>query len=411
MSGIPAIDISRVQKRIEDLAAIGALEGGGVRRLALSDEDREARDYLKKWAGNLGLYTEIDQIGNMFISRDPSPSRACVMTGSHLDTVGTGGLYDGSLGVIAAMEVMEVLIENQIETKHPFRIVNFTNEEGVRFTPDMMGSLAFKNGISVEDLYRIQSVDGRHNLKEELSRIGYQGTLTPGHFPVSHFIELHIEQGPVLESTNTDIGAVSRVQGIAWTEYIFRGQAAHAGTTPLEHRSDAGYVAARLNTFLRERAHKLNAVGTIGIQEVQPNLINVVPEKVRVTTDIRHPNPDTFKRFQHETDKYIETICEEEQVEFQRRELVRIKPVEFANEMVQLITRKSESLGYSCKKMISGAGHDAQMMAAVCPTAMIFVTSKDGISHNIREFTALEDAEKGINVLLQVSLELLNRPA
>lgn len=403
------INFSRFKERLNEINQFGAMEGGGVCRLALSDEDKAARDQLKEWAGELNLELEVDQIGNMFLTHPGETEKPCVMTGSHLDTVGTGGLFDGQLGVLGGLEIIETLKENGIKLNRPLKVANFTNEEGVRFTPDMMGSLAFKKGISVEELHAIESVDGNFILGEELERIGYKGKFEPGHFEVSHFVELHIEQGPVLEAEQINIAAVTKVQGIFWTEYQLFGRAAHAGTTPIALREDAGLVAAQLIAFVREKANELGGVGTVGITEVFPNLINVVPEKVRLTTDLRHPEKDTLIEFQKSVDQKMEELCRAEGTRFDRKERVRFSPVDFSNDVADLIEVQAQKLGYSSKKMISGAGHDAQMMAAICPTSMIFVPSVNGISHNIEEFTKDEDLERGINTLLYVLMNLLNR--
>lgn len=403
------INFGRFKKRLNQINEFGAMKDGGVCRLSLSDEDKAARDLLKHWAEELNFELETDQIGNMFLTLAGQTDEPCVMTGSHLDTVGTGGLFDGPLGVLGGLEVLETLKENAIQPKLPLKVANFTNEEGVRFTPDMMGSLAFKKAITPKELYEIESVDGKVILGEELERIGYKGEHEPGHFPVSNFVELHIEQGPVLENEELDIAAVTKVQGIYWTEYQVFGRAAHAGTTPIPLRKDAGLVAARLTSFVREKAEELGGAGTIGITEVYPNLINVVPEKVRLTTDLRHPEKEKLEALQYAVDQKIEKLCEVEGTRFERKERVRFEPVDFSSEIAELIEQTAKKLGYSSRKMISGAGHDAQMMAAVCPTSMIFVPSVNGISHNIEEFTKDEDLERGLNTLLHVLLELSNR--
>lgn len=403
------INFDRFKKRLNQINEYGAMEGGGVCRLSLTDEDKAARDLLKHWAEELNLKLEVDGIGNMFLTLSGQTDEPCVMTGSHLDTVGTGGLFDGPLGVLGGLEIIETLKENDIQLKRPLKVANFTNEEGVRFTPDMMGSLAFKKAITPKELYDIESVDGKVLLGEELERIGYKGEHEPGQFPVSHFVEIHIEQGPILENEKIDIGAVTKVQGIYWTEYQILGRAAHAGTTPIPLREDAGVVAARLTSFVRDKAEELGGAGTVGITEVSPNLINVVPEKVRLTTDLRHPQKEKLKALQQAVDKKIEELCKAEGTRFERKERVRFEPVDFSPEVAELIEQKAKELGYSSRKMISGAGHDAQMMAAVCPTSMIFVPSVNGISHNIEEFTKDEDLERGLNTLLRVLLELSNR--
>lgn len=400
------INMKRLKERLNRINEIGAMEGGGVKRLALTNEDRDARNLLREMAEESGYLVSVDEIGNMFISRDNPEKKPCIMTGSHLDTVGTGGYFDGPLGVLAGLEVLHALDEAGIQTSRPVVVANFTNEEGVRFMPDMMGSLAFKKVMSIDDLYRVTSTDGTVQLGEELERIGYKGKLKTGSIPVSHFLELHIEQGPVLENEDLDIAAVTKVQGIFWTEYLIKGRAAHAGTTPIPLREDAGYVAAELNTFIRRAALENGGAGTVGIQETSPNLINVVPESVRITTDLRHPEAEKLTAFQEQTDAFLKEVATKEGCRIQREEKVRFLPVDFSEDMVDSVLNAAEKLGYSSRKMISGAGHDAQMMAAVCPAAMIFVPSVNGISHNIEEFTKDDDLERGANVLLHTILSL-----
>lgn len=404
------INIKRVEEKIRQLGRIGALPGGGVSRLALTNEDKAARDLLLSWMKQLKLDIRIDELGNMFGIRPGKTNLPPVMVGSHLDTVGTGGLYDGSLGVLAGIEIMEILNEQHIITEKPFALANFTNEEGVRFTPDMMGSHGFSQPEIVKSLLHASAVDGSGaTIKSELQRIGYSGKIPCGSFPVGHFLELHIEQGPVLETENIQIGAVEMVQGIYWTEYLFEGVANHAGTTPIHLRRDAGLVAAQLASFVRQLALSLGGdqVGTVGLIELHPNLINVMAEKARVIVDLRNTDAIRLSRAQALLDKKAAELAKAEKAGFQKKELVRFPPVQFDQRLIGRITNAARELGYSVKQMPSGAGHDAQMMAAVCPTAMIFVPSVGGVSHNIKEFTKPEDIERGCQVLLKVVMELI----
>ena len=406
-----SININRLSKRIKQLGSIGALPGGGVKRLALTDEDKQARDLLLSWMNELKLNIHIDELGNMFGIRKGRKEGPPIMVGSHLDTVGTGGLYDGSLGVLAGLEIMEVLNEHAIQTGKSFAIANFTNEEGVRFTPDMMGSHGFSKPEEVKTLLGATAVDGSGlSVGSELQRIGYAGPTLCGSFPIDTFLELHIEQGPVLESEDIQIGAVEMVQGIYWTEYLFEGVANHAGTTPLPLRKDAGLVAAQVASYVRELALKTagNQVGTVGLIELHPNLINVMAEKARVIVDLRNTDHSTLNKAQQMLDQYVSDVSKAEKVSFHKKELVRFPPVQFDQRLINQIEDAAISLGYSIKRMPSGAGHDAQMIATICPTAMIFVPSVGGISHNVKEFTKMEDVRRGCQVLLDVVLNLLS---
>ena len=328
------INGDRLQRRIRELGQIGALPGGGVCRLALTGEDKAARDLLAQWMEELGLQLQVDTLGNMIGLRPGRVDGPPVMVGSHLDTVGTGGLYDGSLGVLAGLEIAAVLHEHDIVTDRPFAVANFTNEEGVRFTPDMMGSLAFSGQEPATTLLNAVAVDGSgRTVGEELARIGYAGTVPCGNYPVDTFLELHIEQGPVLEMEQLAIGVVEMVQGIFWTEYRFAGTSNHAGTTPMHLRKDAGVVAASVAPVVRHLVHEAggNQVGTVGLLEFSPNLINVVAERSRVIVDLRNTEMTSLQNTQAALDAHIKSLAEGEQVEWERSELVRFPPVNFDN--------------------------------------------------------------------------------
>lgn len=403
------ININRLKERLDKVNEIGAMPVGGVKRLALTDEDKLVRDLLKKWFDELNLTTLIDQAGNM-VGTWKISNQNPVAIGSHLDTVGTGGLFDGSLGVVAGLEVLQTIIESGIKINKPLSVINFTNEEGVRFTPDMMGSYAFAGLGKIEDIWSAKAEENQAiNLIDELKRTGYLGEVKCGSVNLDSYFELHIEQGPVLEAENIQIGVVEKVQGINWTEYVFKGKANHAGTTPMRMRRDAGYVAASVSKHVRELTREIGGaqVGTVGITEAFPNLINVIPERVRVTVDLRNTDKGQLLKAQRLLDEYVSQVSTEENVAVDRNELVRFDPVNFDPDMVNLIEQKSKALGYSSMRMPSGAGHDAQMMASICSTAMIFIQSKDGISHNIDEFSSDDAIEAGANVLLNAVLEKL----
>ena len=403
------IDIARLLARLDRLAQVGAIEGGGNARLALTDQDGEGRDLVVAWMRELGLAVTVDAIGNVFGLRKGRTDSAPLMTGSHIDTVRTGGRYDGNYGVLAGLEVVEVPNQAGIETERPISVAFFTNEEGARFHPDMMGSLVHVGGMPLEEALAATSSDGK-SIGEELRRIGYAGPAPVGKPNLHRFVELHIEQGPVLDREGVTIGAVDSLQGISWTEFTIKGISNHAGTTPMRLRHDAGYVAARLSTFVRDLANEIggNQVGTIGSVKLFPDLINVIPSKAVVTVDIRNTDEAKLKEAEQRVDAFVAEAAKAEGCTVESRRLARFEPVIFDAGMAAMIERTAKDLGFSVRRMTSGAGHDAQMMQRVAPTAMIFVPSVGGISHNVREFTKSEDLEAGANVLLQVMLELAN---
>ena len=397
----------RLQARLAELATIGAIHDGGVCRLALSEEDRLARDQVVAWMRELGLQVTIDAIGNIIGLRPGRRDGPPVMTGSHIDTVATGGRYDGSLGVLAGLEVVATLNDHNITTEHPLAVACFTNEEGSRFAPDMLGSLVYVGGLSVADARAISGIDGAQ-VGECLDAIGYAGTADCGHPAVRAFVELHIEQGPLLEQQGMTIGAVEQVQGISWMEYQITGVSNHAGTTPMALRHDAGYAAAALACEVRRLARAMgdHQVGTVGALTLTPNLVNVVAEQARLTVDLRNTDESLLQQAETELAAFVQRLAIAEGVTIESRRLARFEPVDFAPAVIQRVETTAQTLGYSVRRMPSGAGHDAQMLARVCPTAMIFVPSVGGISHNIKEFTRAEDVQAGADVLLNVVVDL-----
>jgi N-carbamoyl-L-amino-acid hydrolase len=401
------INGDRLLQRLDQLAQIGAIEGGGVCRLALTDADKAGRDLVIRWMKELGLTITIDQLGNVVGTRPGKEPGAPVMTGSHIDTVATGGRYDGNLGVLAGLEVIETLNEQNIQTQSPLAVAFFTNEEGARFHPDMMGSWVFSGGLSLDVALAEVGIDGT-TVAENLKRIGYAGTVPCGSQPVKAFVELHVEQGPVLEREGIQIGAVTGVQGMSWKEWTVKGVSNHAGTTPMALRHDAGYGASAIAVAARELALQIggNQVATVGSIQLIPGLVNVIAKEARLTVDLRNTDSTLLKQSEVEMNERIHTIAAAEGLEASSKSLARFEPVTFDPEMIDLVTQTATDLGFSVKQMPSGAGHDAGMIAAIAPTAMIFVPSVNGISHNVKEYTAPEDLENGANVLLQVLLKL-----
>ncbi|MEN9645458.1 MAG: hypothetical protein RL238_2127 [Actinomycetota bacterium] len=410
------IDGGRLWSRLEALGEVGAVHGPngerGNARLALSDADRDGRDLVVGWMRDLGLDVVVDAVGNVVGTRPGTdPDAAPVMMGSHIDTVRTGGWFDGNLGVLGGLEVVETLAQHDITTRHPISVAFFTNEEGARFQPDMLGSLVYVGGMGLEDALDVRAADDGARLGDELARIGYAGsTPCPAASAPHAYFELHIEQGPVLEDERITIGAVTGVQGISWTELAITGQSAHAGTTPMRLRRDPGYVAAAINTGVRAIATQMGGtqVATVGRCEFSPNLVNVVPSTVTMTVDLRNTDEALLRQAEHVFAALCDQLSAEEGVTIERRSLARFEPVEFDPAMVDLVESTAQRLGHTTMRMPSGAGHDAQMLARVCPTSMVFVPSVNGLSHNIAEFTDPDDIAAGANVLLQVVLSVAN---
>ena len=400
------INLDRLISSIEDLAEIGAIDGGGVCRMALSDEDRQGRDLVVGRMNELGLDVSIDQFGNVIGIREGLESGNPVMTGSHIDTVASGGRYDGNLGVLAGLEVIATLNEAEITTRKPIGVGFFTNEEGSRFAPDMMGSGVHQGAFDVKSMLDVVDIDGAR-VGDELEKVGYAGETLTGDFRADSFVELHIEQGPILELEDYEIGAVEGVQGISWSEYRIIGTANHAGTTPIRLRHDAGYVAAAISVEARRLANEMggNQIGTVGVTKLNPGLINVIAKEALITVDLRNTDEQKLQQAEHTMTSFIEQICKAEGVTFESRTLARFEPVWFDKDMVTLVSKIASKLGNRVKSMPSGAGHDAQMFAPNCPTAMIFVPSRNGISHNVAEFTEPKHIQAGSDVLLQIMLQ------
>lgn len=403
------INGERLLQRLKNLGQMGALEGGGTCRLALTDEDKAGRDLVVQWMKSLGMTVKVDRIGNIIATRAGRQDLAPVMMGSHIDTVRSGGLYDGNLGVLAGLEVVETLNDAGIEVDRPIQVGVFTNEEGARFAPDMLGSLVFQGDLSLKEALSAVAIDGAV-LGDELKRIGYAGDTECGAVRPHAFVELHIEQGPVLENRGIDIGAVTGVQGICWIEFQLAGVSNHAGTTPMSMRKDTMAVMADIAHHVRAMTKRLGGdqVGTIGHCQMYPNLINVIPSKLTFTVDIRNTDKAVLDAAEQEVLAYAQTAAEQEGVQLQYKSLARFDPVEFNPAMIDRVEHNAKARGHSVIRMPSGAGHDAGIIAAMCPTSMIFVPSVKGLSHNPAELTHPRDLTAGANILLDTVLQLAN---
>lgn len=408
MAARPEIDGPRLMQRLHRMAQIGALPGGGVCRLALTDADRAGRDQFVAWARALGLTVQIDVIGNIWGLRPGLEAGPPVMIGSHIDTVATGGAYDGAAGVLAGLEVVAALDAAGVQTRHPLAVAAFTNEEGARFAPDMMGSGVHQGALDPAEMLATRATDGSAVLGQELLRIGYAGDIPAATLTPRAYLELHVEQGPVLEAEGIRIGAVTGVQGISWTEFTIAGQSNHAGTTPMALRRDAGVVAAQIALAARRIAAEAGPpqVATVGLFELSPGLVNVVPEQARLTVDLRHTEETQLAAAEARLFAAADQAAAAEGCRLTRRSLARFSPVVFDPALVDKVAAAAAARQFSVRRMASGAGHDAQMFAPNCPAAMIFVPSAGGLSHNIHEHTDAADLIAGAQVLLDVVLDL-----
>jgi N-carbamoyl-L-amino-acid hydrolase len=412
VSSGPRIDPARLLGRLEQLGRAGRDADGRLVRLAASDADRLGRDLLAGWLGAAGLELAVDRIGNMFGLWRPDGTADAdpVLVGSHIDTVIDAGIYDGCYGVLAGLEVIEALKAADVAPARPIAVAAFTNEEGVRYAPDMMGSLVHAGGLPVDAALATVGTDGSV-LGAELERIGYNGPHEPGFLTPHAYVELHVEQGPVLEREGLSIGAVDSLQGISWQKITIEGDANHAGTTPMSMRRDAGYAAARIVTFLRERAAASNTptVATVGRLAFEPDAINVIPSRATLTVDLRDPDESRLAAEEEALETFLETLRRSEGVGITAERLARFAPVTFDPRIVRLVESAAADRGLACRRMTSGAGHDAQMIARIAPAAMIFVPSIGGISHNPRERTSEADLIAGAEVLLDVVARLSSR--
>ncbi|MFM2309097.1 MAG: hypothetical protein RLY87_1218 [Chloroflexota bacterium] len=400
------LDPALLHIQLSQLGAIGAsATSPGRTRLALTDADKHGRDVLVGWLRELDLTVHIDQVGNIYGILEPAPADAHLpvfLMGSHIDTVVEAGAYDGCYGVLAGLAVLRAIRAAGITPPRPVGVVAFSNEEGVRFQPDMLGSLAVAGGISVAEVNALTALDGP-TYGSELARIGYAGPRIPGSIPIHEYIELHIEQGPILAATDVTIGAVHTLQGISWQRVTISGKANHAGTTPLHLRHDPMVVAAQVIADLRAFARATEStVATVGMHNLAPNAINVIPHTATFTVDLRDPDDGALRLAESQLQELLQHYAQAEGVTVHCDVLARFAPVTFSADVVATITEVTRAHGISCRPMVSGAGHDAQMIARIAPSAMIFVPSRDGISHNPAEYTDPAHLEAGLRVLCDV---------
>ena len=395
------INPDRFRLSMEEMARIGATKGGGVNRLTLTDADKEARDLFAVWTNEAGLDLRIDEMGNMFARRAGRENDAPpAMAGSHLDSVPNGGRFDGSLGVLAALEAVKTLNDQNITTRRPVEIVNWTNEEGPRFPPSMLGSGVFAGAIPLETAYETRDSEGARFV-DELERIGYRGDAPCAPRPIGAYLELHIEQGPALVSEGVQIGVVEGIFGLTWLRVTMKGERDHAGPTPMLMRRDALVGAARTIAAIREIPGKLHPefVATVGEFSLSPNAINVIPDEVTFSVDFRHSEPELLNEARKRIEEAAFREAEKENLEVEIQEVGGSTPTAFDAKVAQAVRSACEESGYSHRSMWSAAGHDARYAADLGPTAMIFVPCVAGKSHSEEEDMDWEDAYRGCDVL------------
>ena len=406
------LDGALMLAQLEQLGDVGLdAASGGRTRIALTDADRAGRDLLQSWMRELDLLVTIDRIGNLVGTLPTAAGEVGVplMIGSHIDSVRNSGALDGCYGVLAGLAVVRAFRRAGLSPPRPIAVAAFTNEEGVRYQPDMMGSLVLAGGLGLEAALDTVGIDGTR-LGDELGRIGYAGEVDPTAVRPHEYLELHIEQGPILDSERIQIGVVETLQGISWQRIVVHGNANHAGTTPLPLRHDAGYAAAAIVTFIREAIAAPSAgttLATTGCLRLEPDVINVIPRRATLTVDLRDPDNERLERAEQKLATFLATLADREGVRIEAERLARFEPVVFDRALTEVIEASARQLGHSHRRMTSGAGHDAQMIARIAPAAMIFVPSHQGISHNPREHTDAADLINGAEVLLEVVLQRL----
>jgi N-carbamoyl-L-amino-acid hydrolase len=401
------IDGKRLWDSLMELAKIGGTAKGGVCRLALTDLDKQGRDLVVGWAKAAGMTITTDKIGNVFMRRaGKNDALPPIMCGSHIDTQPTGGKFDGNYGVLAGIEVVRTLNDRGIETEAPIEVAFWTNEEGSRFVPVMMGSGVFAGAFSLETAYAAKDTAGK-TVEEELRRIGYVGDEEPGKHPIGAYFEAHIEQGPVLEDAGKTIGIVTGVLGLRWYDCVVTGMEAHAGPTPMALRKDALQIATRIMQETVAIAHRYPPYGrgTVGFVQVHPNSRTVIPGQVKFSIDLRNVDSERLDAMDKEIRAFIEATSKESGLPITSEQVSYCPPCPFERGCVDAVRSGAETLGYSAMEAVSGAGHDAVYMARLAPAGMVFVPCKDGISHNEIEDAKPEHLEAGCNVLLHAMLD------
>jgi len=402
-------DRERLVSLMTEQAEFGGTDAGGLHRLALTEEDRAAREWFRERLEEAGLDIRVDAVGNMFGRRDGTDANAPpVLLGSHLDSQPYGGRFDGPLGVLGALELVHVLEEEDIETTHPVEVVNWTNEEGARFQPPMMASGVWAGKYDIADVYAATDDDGV-TVEEALEAIGYKGTepAEPGE-EYEAYLELHIEQGPKLERHGKDVGVVTGIVGLTWTETTFYGQPNHTGPTPMHLRQDALVAAGELITQVPRTANKLSDTtrGTVGAIEYDSEAISIVPDEVRVVWEFVDYDDDLVEEGYQRTLEEIDQIARREDVDTESAEITRFDSVAFDDRCIRAVEEAADGLGYDSMRMHAGAGHDPMNVAEVCDTGMVFAVSEDGLSHTEAEYTSWEDCYAAVNTLINAGYEL-----
>ncbi|ESZ01732.1 Zn-dependent hydrolase [Mesorhizobium australicum] len=401
------INSDRLWDSLMEMAKIGPGIAGGNNRQTVTDEDGEGRHLFKRWCDAAGLETGVDEMGTMFARREGTdPSLPPVYVGSHLDTQPTGGKYDGVLGVLGGLEIVRSLNDLDIKTKHPIVVTNWTNEEGARFAPAMMASGVFAGVLDQADVYEHTDKNGK-KFGEELERIGWKGTEKVGDRKIHAFFELHIEQGPILEDEEIDIGVVTHGQGLKWLQVTLTGKEAHTGSTPMPKRRNAGLGMARVIELVHEIAmdYQPDAVGAVGHMEVYPNSRNIIAGRTVFTIDIRSPEKEVLDAMDGRIREGIDTICDALDIQYKIEQVGAFDPVTFDKGCVKAIRDAAERLGYTHRNIVSGAGHDACWINRVAPTAMVMCPCVDGLSHNEAEEITKEWAAAGADVLFHAVVE------
>jgi len=402
------INSDRLWQSLMEMAQIGATEKGGCNRQALTDEDGKGRDLFVGWCRQIGCSITVDAMGNIFARRDGrNNDLAPILAGSHLDTQPTGGKFDGVFGVLAGLEVLRTLADADVVTEAPLEVAAWTNEEGSRFAPAMMGSGVWCDVHDIDTVYATTDKAGK-SVGDELQRIGYRGEIPARARPLKAAFEVHIEQGPILEREGLQIGVLNGIQGLRWYDLVIDGDACHAGPTPMDSRKDPFMAAAPIFAGCYALAESQGPWGraTFGDIRAEPGSRNTVPERLVVAVDLRHPDATVLDQMDREFRGLVARECEARGLEYRVEEIWHMPVTGFAPQCVQAVRAATEMLGYSHMEMVSGAGHDSLNLATVVPTGMIFVPCEDGISHNEIENAKPEDLEAGCNVLLHAMLAM-----
>lgn len=403
----PRINGQRLWNSLMEMARHGATSKGGVCRLALTDSDKAGRDLFCSWCRDSGLDIRVDQVGNILARRQGrNPAMNAVATGSHLDSQPTGGKFDGVYGVLAGLEIMRSLNDADIETDAPLEVIVWTNEEGSRFSPTMMGSGVYGGAFTLEEILNKRDLEGKR-FGDELKRIGYAGDLDATAHGISAYFEAHIEQGPILEAAELPIGIVTGAMGQKWHEVTVTGMEAHAGPTPMATRRDALVGASLIIQRVNELGHELapHACATVGFIQSHPNSRNVIPGEVFLTTDFRHPDDATLKFMDQSLKTFCEEVAADQKLDISVVDFAYFPPIHFSQELVAKVARGAMVHDLPSQQIISGAAHDAIYASHKTPAAMIFVPCEGGISHNEIENAKPEDLEAGCNVLYHAMLE------